>query len=329
MKKLSTIIAVVLILATIAPFYFVRKHLIENEKPKVETIAAYPKPDVAKIMFLGLNAFAADLLFARSQYYYGSHYVTDGTYLLLEQMIRVILALNPSLEYAIPFGEAAISSMGGRDSIESANSLLRLGHELYPDDYYYVFNQGYNYYIYLGDMERAYPLMYEAMSMKNAPAKVIWLVNHIATMGGGYRLGYEYTKERLEKAKDKYMRDQFEKELHHFANLLALSEAAEEYYKKYGKSPDKELKELVKAKIVKEIPKGVYGGEYYYDEKDRIVKTTSQGDRQYGKKKEEEAKKEAEEAGKKENTESGNKESLEEDKTTPEKTAPASEKSNK
>ncbi len=294
MKKISTLIAVILILATILPFYFVRKHLIENERPKVETIAAYPEPDFAKIMFMGLNAFAADLLFARSQYYYGSHYVTDGTYMLLEQMIRVILALNPSLEYAIPFGEAAISSMRTESAIESANSLLRLGHELYPDDYYYVFNQGYNYYIYLGDMERAYPLMYEAVSMKSAPSRVIWLVNHIATMGGGYRLGYEYTKARLETAKDKYMRDQFEKELRHFSNLLTLSEAAEEYYKKYKTSPDKELKDLVKSKLIKEIPEDVYGGEYYYDEGDRIVKTTSQGDRQYAQKKEAEAKKQKE-----------------------------------
>ena len=285
MKKISTLVAVILILATIFPFYLVRKHLIENERPKVETIAAYPEPDFAKIMFMGLNAFAADLLFARSQYYYGSHYVTDGTYLLLEQMIRVIMALNPSLEYAIPFGEAAISSMRTESAIESANSLLRLGHELYPDDYYYLFNQGYNYYIYLGDMEKAYPLMYEAANMKSAPSKVIWLVNHVATMGGGYRLGYEYTKDRLEKTKDKYMHDQFEKELHHFANLLTLSEAAEEYYKRFGKSPDKELTELVRTKIVSEIPKCVYGGEYYYDEKDRIVKTTSEGDRQYGRKK--------------------------------------------
>ena len=296
MKKLSTLIAIILILATIFPFYFVRKHLIENEKPKVETIAAYPKPDVAKIMFLGLNAFAADLLFARSQYYYGSHYVTDRTYTLLEQMIRVIMSLNPSLEYAIPFGEAAISSMRTPEAIESANSLLRLGQELYPDDYYYLFNQGYNYYIYLGDMEKAYPLMYEAANMKSAPARVIWLVNHVATMGGGYRLGYEYTKDRLEKTKDKYMRDQFEKELQHFANLIVLSDAAEEYYKKFGKSPDRALQELVKSNIVSEIPKGVYGGEYYYDEKDRVVKTTSEGDRQYGQKKEMEAKKKAEEA---------------------------------
>ena len=301
MKKLSTLIAIVLILATLLPFYFVRKHLIENERPAVETIAAYPKPDVAKIMFLGMNAFAADLLFVRSQYYYGSHYVTDRTYVLLEQMIRVIMALNPSLDYAIPFGEAAISSMRTESAIESANSLLRLGHELYPDEYYYVFNQGYNYYIYLNDMERAYPLMYEGANMKSAPAKVIWLVNHVATMGGGYRLGYEYTKDRLEKAKDKHMRDQFEKELQHFANLLNLSDAVEEYYKKFGKTPDKELNELVRTKIVPEIPKEVYGGEYYYDEKDRIVKTTTQGDRHYlkfKKKREEEARK-AEEARKK------------------------------
>ncbi len=317
MKKISTLAAVILILVTLLPFYFVRKHLIENEKPKVETIAAYPEPDFAKIMFMGLNAFAADLLFARSQYYFGSHYVTDRTYPLLEQMVRVVLALNPSLEYAIPFGEAAISSMRTPDAIESANSLLRLGHELYPDDYYYVFNQGYNYFIYLNDMEKAYPLMYEAISMKSAPPKVIWLVNHVATMGGGYRLGYEYTKDRLEKTKDKNMRDQFEKELRHFANLLVLSEAAEEYYKKYGQSPDKELQELVKSKLVSEIPEDVYGGEYYYDEEARLVKTTSQGDRQYGKKKEEEAKKEAAEAENK--AEDGDKKESAAEKENPEK----------
>ena len=299
MKKISTLVAVILILATLLPFYFVRKHLIENERPKVETIAAYPEPDFAKIMFLGLNAFAADLLFARSQYYYGSHYVTDRTYPLLEQMVRVVLSLNPSLEYAIAFGEAAISSMRTESAIESANSLLRLGHELYPDDYYYVFNQGYNYFIYLNDMEKAYPLMYQGASMKNAPQKVIWLVNHVATMGGGYRLGYEYTKDRLEKTKDKNMRDQFEKELRHFANLLTLTEAAEEYYKRYKTSPDKELKELVRSNLIKEIPEDVYGGEYYYDEEARIVKTTTQGDRHYEEKKEKAEKKAEEEAPKK------------------------------
>ena len=299
MKKISTLVAVILILATLLPFYFVRKHLIENERPKVETIAAYPEPDFAKIMFLGLNAFAADLLFARSQYYYGSHYVTDRTYPLLEQMVRVVLSLNPSLEYAIAFGEAAISSMRTESAIESANSLLRLGHELYPDDYYYVFNQGYNYFIYLNDMEKAYPLMYQGASMKNAPQKVIWLVNHVATMGGGYRLGYEYTKDRLEKTKDKNMRDQFEKELRHFANLLTLTEAAEEYYKRYKTSPDKELKELVRSNLIKEIPEDVYGGEYYYDEEARIVKTTTQGDRHYEEKKAKAEKKAEEEAPKK------------------------------
>ena len=86
--------------------------------------------------------------------------------------------------------------------------------------------------------------------------------------------------------------------MQHFSNLLALSEAAEEYYKRYGKSPDKELKELVKSNLIKEIPADIYGGEYYYDEEDRIVKTTTQGDRNYTRKKEEKAKKKAEEATK-------------------------------
>ena len=163
--------------------------------------------------------------------------------------------------------------------------------------------------------------MYEAVNMKNAPSRVIWLVNHIATMGGGYRLGYEYTKERLEKTKDKNMRDQFEKELQHFANLIVLSEAAEEYYKKYKKSPDKELKELVKSNLIKEIPKDVYGGEYYYDEKDRIVKTTTQGDRQYTRKQAEKQKKEEEKAKKEKENSDKTEEKSSEGKETPKEEA--------
>ncbi|HRZ79452.1 MAG TPA: hypothetical protein P5044_05560, partial [bacterium] len=132
MKKISTVIAILLIVLLIWPFIHVRKHLIKHDKPLIETIQAYPEPDFAKVMFLGLNAFAADLLFTKAQYYYGSHYVTDNTYPLLEQMTKVILALNPDLKFIILFAEAAISSMRTPEAIESANSLLKLGHEIYP-----------------------------------------------------------------------------------------------------------------------------------------------------------------------------------------------------
>ncbi|MGI6395566.1 MAG: hypothetical protein ACOX2F_12720 [bacterium] len=301
MKKISTLIAFLMLLAVIYPFYHVRKHLIENEKPLVETIEAYPEPDFAKVMFLGMNAFAADLLFTKSQYYYGSHYVTDRTYPLLEQMVKVIMALNPDLKFVIRFAEAAISSMRTPEAIESANSLLRLGEELYPDEYEFVFNQGYNYYIYLGEMEKAYPLMYRGARMEGAPDRLFWMVSRITTMGGGYRLGYGYTKEKLSQVKDKYMKDQLERELKHFENLIILTDAAEDYIQKYQKSPDRELTELVKKKIINAVPEDVFGGAYYFDEDDGKVKTTTEGDRSYKKVQERKREKELEKLKSKEN----------------------------
>jgi len=286
MKKISTLIAFLLIIIVIGPFINVRKHLIEHKKPIVETIQAYPEPDFARVMFLGMNAFAADLIFTKAQYYYGSHYITDRTYSLLEQMVRVVMALNPDLKFVIPFAEAAISSMRTPDAIESANSLLKLGHKLYPDDYLFVFNQGYNYYIYLGEMEKAYPLMYQGARMKDSPERLFWLVSRVATAGGGYKLGYEYTKEKLKTAKDKHMIDQFEKELLHYSNLISLSDAVEKYTQQTGKSPDKEMKELIRSGFLKSIPEDVFGGQYFFDEKDRKVKTTTEGDRAYKKKQE-------------------------------------------
>lgn len=303
MKKLSTLIAFLLLLAVVYPFYHVRKHLIENEKPMVETIEAYPEPDFAKVMFLGLNAFAADIIFTRSQYYYGSHYVTDRTYPLLEQMAKVVMALNPDLKFVISFAEAAISSMRTPEAIESANSLLRLGSELYPDDYMFVFNQGYNYYIYLGEMEKAYPLMYKGARMEGAPERLFWMVSRVATMGGGYRLGYEYTKEKLNNAKDKNMKHYLENELKHYENLLVLTEAAEKYREKFGKTPDRELAELVKSRIINVIPEDIYGGEYIFDEVDGKVKTSTEGDRGYKQIQEEKRKKELEKLKSKEEPE--------------------------
>lgn len=281
MKKISTVIALLLIVMLIWPFINVRKHLIEHEKPLIETIQAYPEPDFAKVMFLGLNAFAADLLFTKAQYYYGSHYVTDRTYPLLEQMVKVIMVLNPDLKFVIFFADAAISSMRTPEAIESANSILKLGHKLHPDDYSFVFNQGYNYFVYLGDMEKAYPLMYEGSRMKDAPERLFWMVSRAALAGGGYRLGYEYTKEKLKNTKDKNMIDHFNNELKQYANLITLSDAVEKYYKETGKQPGRDLKDLIRSKILTSIPEDVFGGSYYFDEKDRKVKTTSDGERYF------------------------------------------------
>ena len=281
MKKFSTAVSIILILFLIWPFIKVRGHLIENEKPVVETIEAYPEPDFAKVMFLGFNAFAADLLLTRAQYYYGSHYVTDHTYSLLEQMTRVIMALNPDLKFVIRFAEAAISSMKTEDAIESANSLLRLGAELYPDDYFFIFNQGYNYFVYLNNMELAYPLMYKGARMKGAPEGLFWLVTRVASMGGGYRLGYEYTKEKLLNAKEEHMKHYLKKELKHFETLLYLTSKVEEYHNKTGNYPGKNLRELISSGLIPKMPEDIYGGEYYYDPKKGIVNTTSEGDPAY------------------------------------------------
>ncbi len=281
MKKWSVLIAFILLIAVIPPFIHVRRHLMENEKPVVETIDAYPQPDFARVVYLGFDAFMANIIFIRAAYYFGTHYVTTRTYPLLEDMIRVVMALNPTLNYPIRFAEAAISSMRTEEAVESANSLLQLGHELFPDEYFYIFNQGFNYYMMLGDMERAYPLMYQGSRMEGAPEQLFWLVSRVATMGGGYRLGYEYTKTKLEVAEDKYMRHLLETELKHYSNLLYLTEAVQKYIDKTGESPDEKLEKLVSSRIIQEIPEDVFGGHYYYDLSDGKVKTSTDGDRGY------------------------------------------------
>ncbi len=276
MSRIPNIVAILIIVAAVPLYIYARGHLIEHPRPQVETIAAYPKPEFAKVMFLGYDAMAADFLFIKAAYYFGSHYVTDRTYSLLGRMVEVVARLNPNLQIALLFGDAAISSMNTPEAIEEANRLLDIGHELYPDDYNFVFRKGMNYFMYLNDMEKAYPFLYKGARMPGAPENVYWLVTKAATKGGGYRLAYEYTLGQLKEAKDKNMKNLLEIRTRFFGDLIALSEAADRYKTDTGKGPDRELKELVRRGYVSFVPPEPYGGRYEYDEGKGLVVTSSE-----------------------------------------------------
>ncbi len=275
-KNLSTIVCAALIVIAMPVLLWSRNYLINHPKPIVETIAAYPRPEFARVMALGYDAMTADFLFIKAAYYFGNHYLTDRTYPLLGRMIEVIARLNPDLKIAILFGDAAISSMGTPEAIEEANRLLDIGHELFPEDYNFVFRKGMNYYMYLNDMEKAYPYLYRGARMKGAPPKLYWMVTKAMTKGGGYRLAYEYTASQLEETKDDNVKDLLKVRLRFYGDLVVLDDAAHRFVTEQGRSPDRELKDLVKKGYVKEIPKEPYGGHYYYDEAKGMVMTSSE-----------------------------------------------------
>ncbi len=275
MKK-STIIALLLIILAIPVLFFSRKVMIESPREEIETIDSLPEPEFAKIMFLGFDALAADFLYTRLQYYFGGHYITDHSFPLMERWVGVVMALNPTLKFIIRFGDSVLSSISsdGEEAVLAANRILDLGHKLYPDDYEFVFRKGYNYFYALKDMKKAYPLMYEGSRMKGAPENLFWLVTQVTFKGGDYKLGLTFAKQRYDNEKDPKMKEAFLTRIKFFSNLIALTDAVQEYENKTGKTPDKDLKSLITSGIIKEIPEHPYGGSYFYDEKDGKVKST-------------------------------------------------------
>ncbi|MCK5808819.1 hypothetical protein KAH37_07535 [bacterium] len=274
-RNISTIVGILLVLAIIPAFLHFRSLQLNTPKPVVETIDAYPAPKWAKVIYLGYDAFTANFLMSKAQYYYGQHYLTDKTYPLLSQMLHVTIALNPDLSFLLLFGEAALVSMGTADAVLEANKLLQFGHTVDPENYRFLFNQGYNSYYSLGDTATAYKLMYEGARMKSAPKKLYWLVSRVIANSGGYDLGIYYTQERLKTAKDKHMKEELTKRLTLFKSLAALTKAAKKYQEEYAKNPSKDLSSLVKAGYISSISADPYGGEYLYDEEKDIVYATS------------------------------------------------------
>ncbi len=275
-RNISTPLGIVMLLIAVGAFIHFRSIQLNHPKPLVETIDAYPTPEWAKVTYLGYNAFAADFLMTKTQYYYGRHFVTDQTYPLLSRMIRVTVSLNPSLKILILFGDAVLSGLGRPNSVTEANKLLQFAHEnIDPNDYRFVFNQGYNYFFYTGDRTKAYKLMYEGAQMPGAPKRLYWLVTKVISEAGRYELGLYYTEQKIKEITDKHALQAFAVRRQFFKDLIKLTKLAKRYKREFGKPPTEDLSSLVEAGYIDRIPKEPYEGRYLYDkEKDLVYSST-------------------------------------------------------
>ena len=59
-----------------------------------------------------------------------------------------------------------------------------------------------------------------------------------------------------------------------YENALILEKAVRQYEEKFHELPDN-LEKVIEAGILANIPEDPYGGKFYFDKKENIIKTTS------------------------------------------------------
>ncbi len=105
-----------------------------------------PPVPVIKVLALGYQTLAADLLFLRAHHYMLGHLVTDRRYQYLRRYFDTIVAVDPYLRAVYRWG-ALMAKMGQtitKRSVEEAIGYLERGLEYFPDDWEMYLDIGFN-----------------------------------------------------------------------------------------------------------------------------------------------------------------------------------------
>ena len=231
----------------------------------------------------GFRSPVADFLFMNICYLTGSDVFKGGKerrinsreWNLLIENVGVIERLDPyyfdPLYYLGAYDPWKLN--GNRELLLKVNSILLRG-SCYIDDWRIPFLMGFNYFYFLNDKVKGAEYLKRAARMEGAPLYLKLLVPRLYAESGKIDLAIAATYEELKHARKDLERKSLEKRLKALTFLKELNEAVKLYRERFGRCPS-DLRQLVKARILKEIPKDPYGGKFYIVKKTCSVWTTS------------------------------------------------------
>ena len=109
---------------------------LEAERTRVKGWAPPPSLTTLKVGSLGYEHMTSDFMWLQALQYYGAHEQNkpDGFFRLLVPILKTVVGLDPSFEYAYRFG--GVSAVGPQgENVALANELLAIGAEARPDSW--------------------------------------------------------------------------------------------------------------------------------------------------------------------------------------------------
>lgn len=237
-----------------------------------------PSP-ILKIAALDYDGIVSDFLFMKGITYIGAFVSPGGRFQLnalqwqeFYNILDVSTDLDPYFQDPYYFANAFLTWDAGM--VRETNVLLEKGSKYRVWDWTLPFFIGFNYFYFLQDYDKAAEFLMEASRRPGASPSLASLASKLAFKAKKTENSIAFLEEMIKKTDDESMKKLFETRVEVFKAILVLEQAMDVYRQKFRRSPAN-VEELVKKKIIVEIPKDPYGGKFSVDSKGAI-KTTSE-----------------------------------------------------
>jgi hypothetical protein len=174
--------------------------------------------------------------------------------------------LDPSAHHAFEFC-ASMLSWTAQDSTAS-NRVISKVIELHPDNWYYRYLRGFNYFYFLGERKLAKNDLSEASKLEGAPIELLsGLVSRLMVSEGDPVAAIAFLKQMVATTHNKTIRKILSKRLKQAylaRNLRYLDQAALRYKEELGRYPES-VQDLLSSGIIQGFPPDPFGGQYIID----------------------------------------------------------------
>lgn len=132
-----------------------------------EKLMYVPSGRVLKIVSLGFDEVMADILYIKMIDYFGNHVASDRTYVWLYHMADLVTTLDPKFKF--PYVFAGLMLNLEANQYENARKIIVKGIREFPDDWYFHFILGINYFFHDADFVDAARSLENASKLPGSP----------------------------------------------------------------------------------------------------------------------------------------------------------------
>ena len=192
-----------------------------------------------RLMTLGYNQAAADILWLRTLEYFALHFRSDRRYPWLEFFLEQIVALDPG--FTKVYHWAGVNVLYGRrftnENVERSNHFYELALKQNPDDFEAAYRIGFNHYFEMHskdkDIERQFRekgLSYfeRTANTPGAPERVRKLIAAVSSKLGKHQLSLQYLLDMYMQSTDPEQKESLRARINTLKKTLGTSATADE-----------------------------------------------------------------------------------------------------
>ena len=269
--KSYSYIMILLLLITGYTFSFQQVKLYRERFKRKESVHYLPQIEILNILSLDYKGLVSKLLFFKTLVYYGEHMdsriMPDWKWIY--QALNSSTILDPYNIDSYYFTQAVLT--WDANLIKETNLILERGEKYRAWDFYIPFFMGFNYFYFLKDNKNA-ALHFDRAARIN-PTLIDYAIR-FHYKANEIPIAISILKKMYDDIKNEDIRSQIMQRINAYENAFILEKAVRQYEDKFHELPEP-IEKLIEEGILSQIPQDPYGGKYYFDKKENIIKTTS------------------------------------------------------